>query len=37
MDRIPSGYLRPGNNTLRIERAANDDFFVASVLVNWRE
>lgn len=37
MDHIPPGFLQLGNNTLRIDRAGNDDFFVRGVSVNWRE
>lgn len=37
MDRIPSGFLVNGNNTIAVERIGNDDFFVGFVAVHWRE
>lgn len=37
LDRIPSGFLRNGNNTITIERIGSDDFEVAVVIVHWRE
>lgn len=37
MNRIPSGFLRSGNNTLTIRRRAVDQFRVVSVVVQWRD
>lgn len=37
MDRIPPGFLNQGQNRLTIRRSGNDDFFVANVVVHWRE
>lgn len=37
MDRIPTGFLRPGRNRISIIRNANEAFFIANVAINWRE
>lgn len=38
MDVIESGVLQQGNNTIQFIRAGgNDNFVIASVVVNWRE
>lgn len=40
MDRIPSGFLQQGQNRITIRRSStnpNDGFFVANVVINWRE
>jgi hypothetical protein len=46
MDRIPSGYLRSGPNTIKIIRHpeqiggtfyVSDDFYIGNVAIHWRE
>jgi hypothetical protein len=42
MERIPSGFLKAGTNTIQIARSAVakekvDNFLVRSVTVHWRE
>ena len=37
MDQIPPGYLMKGTNTIRIDRAAADDFTVHGAAIHWRE
>lgn len=37
MDSIPSGVLKAGTNSIRIDRIGEDDFHVYGVVVNWRE
>ena len=37
MERIPGGVLKKGNNNLRIQRGAPDDFIVYTTVVYWRE
>ena len=37
MDRVPQSFLRAGNNRITIRRVGGEDFFVANVVVHWRE
>jgi hypothetical protein len=37
MDRIPTGFLKNGTNTITIERIGSDDFEVSVIVVHWRE
>ena len=37
MDRIPSGFLKKGENRLTVRRRADDRFRVANIMVQWRE
>jgi hypothetical protein len=37
MDRVPQSFLNPGQNRITIRREDPEDFFVANVLIQWRE
>ena len=37
MDRIPSGLLHTGTNSIMVVRAADDDFTTKDIIVHWRE
>ena len=37
MDRIPSGVLQSGTNSIMVVRAADDDFTTKDIVVHWRE
>ena len=37
MDRVPQSFLQSGANKITIKREDNDDFYVANVMVQWRE
>ena len=37
MDRVPQSFLRAGVNRITIRRVGSEDFFVANVVVQWRE
>ena len=37
MDRIPSGVLHTGINSIMVVRAAGDDFTTKDIVVHWRE
>lgn len=37
MDRVPQSFLKQGQNRITIRREGSEDFFVANVVVQWRE
>lgn len=37
MDHIPTGLLKPNQNSIRITHVGNDSFEVRNVVVHWRE
>ena len=37
MDRIPSGVLQSGTNSITLVRIGNDDFSTKDIVVHWRE
>lgn len=37
MDRVPQSFLNQGDNRITIRREGPEDFFIANVVVQWRE